>query len=338
MTGGTSQASYDKGVFDNQVMNFGLAKAYQMSLKTLLDICRSMHAWLSLDPGNVAVVHCTNGVGKTGVAISCYLRFSELFSDANEAFDYFVRRRTPDDDQWPTVSQRRYVQYMNNILMLNGSVPNPYALQLHRVILNSIPDYDDFGSCYPGIEIYQSSRLVYSSIFRPIPEDLGEQELETLAVYQDTDVIVFRIPENLNLALDRDIQVRIFHVPDPVNAPKRFVTMVNFSFHTGFMPPGTIRVALDDLEISRRDLQNKRFEKDFSVDFIFDETAIEDEARPGHLKALSYYRVISTKLDKCIPKLIRFHMVVPDENLLAALQKIGCHKMVGKSFSLFDYQ
>ena len=96
------------------------------------------------------------GVARTSLAVACYLRYAEIFDDANSAFDYVVRRRTPDDSSWVAVGARRYIQYFNNVMMLRGSLPSPYPLRLHRVIMNGIPDFDDDneeGSCDPGIEV-----------------------------------------------------------------------------------------------------------------------------------------------------------------------------------------
>ena len=61
LAGDTAIGDYDPLPFHNQIASFALSKAYQMSIKTFFDICRSIHAWLSLDIANVAVIHCTNG-------------------------------------------------------------------------------------------------------------------------------------------------------------------------------------------------------------------------------------------------------------------------------------
>ncbi|KAJ3252427.1 hypothetical protein HDU77_005132 [Chytriomyces hyalinus] len=339
LTGDTTQGSYDTAPLNHQVVSFGISKAYQLSLKTLFDIARSMHAWLSLHPENVAVVHCTNGVGRTGIAIAAYLRYSETFSDAATAFEYFVSRRTPNDQAWPSVSQRRYIQYFNNAILVNGLLPTPYPLLLDSIVLNTIPDFDDNASfsgsndatCRPGIEIYQNRKLIYSRVYTrykpngPVIVDL------------DTDTVVFEFSDlNLSggsaqgLLLDRDVQIRIFHCADPddgVSEASQVVTMVNFSFHTGFMPAGFIRVAARDLDLSRRDVEDGRFGAGFSMDLVFDEVQgamrMKEEEKP-----VSYARCLDKSVSKCLARLISYHVVKVDERLMKGLEGMGISRLL----------
>ncbi|KAJ3194288.1 hypothetical protein HK101_003058 [Irineochytrium annulatum] len=316
----TVQGDYGTEVFGNQVVGFGLSKAFQLSLKTFFDICRSMHAWLSIDDANVAVIHCTNGIAKSGVAIAAYLRYSDIFEDANEAFDHFVRRRTPDDASWVGVGQRRYVQYFNNVLLLNGNLPNAYPLRLHRVILNGVPEFDTDGSCNPGIEIYQNGKLVYSSVLgQAASTDDGE-------VYKDEHHAVFKTPTLKPFYIEKDIQCRVFHCPDPTSATSQVVTMVNFSFHTGFMPSGLIRVNPKDLELSRRDVEEGRFPKDFSLDLIVSE--YEPGAEGDRLKPFTYTKFLDRGLTRCLARLISYHVVKVDEVLMRSLEDLGSTRIM----------
>ncbi|KAJ3289123.1 hypothetical protein HK104_007721, partial [Borealophlyctis nickersoniae] len=328
LAGDTTQGTYDTKPFNNQMVSFGLSKAYQMNMKTLFDICRSMHAWLSLDTRNVAVVQCTNGVGRTGVAISCYLRYADIFADANEAFDHFIARRTPTDSTWVTVGQRRYVQYFNNIMLLNGSLPNPHPLQLHRVMLNGIPNFDNQGGCNPGLEIYQSGKLVYSTVISNHRSRDGSP-----LVYRDAHHAVFRIPPDRALTLEKDIQIRVFHCPDPINNPTQVTTMISFSFHTGFIPGGLIRVASRDLEFARRDIDEGRFPPDFTVDFIFSDNDWAEEGyhrgRSQHQGAeIVYAKFLDKGLTRCLSRLVSYHYVRVDDGMMRSLEDMGCSKVL----------
>ena len=314
---------YDTTSFNHQVARFPFSKAYQLSLKMIFDICRSLEAWLSLDESHCALIHCTNGVGRTGIAIACFMRYASYFEDASDAFDFFCYRRTPGDTSWVTPSQKRYVQYFNNVMLLNGSIPNPYPLALHRVILNGIPNFSEAGGCNPGLEIYQCGKLVYSSIFKTAHPDSES------TIYKDEFNIVFRIPEALELALDRDIQIRAFHRVLTKEGVK-IITMVNFSFHSGFMPAGVIRVARSDLEFHRKDLLENRFESDFSVDFVFTNTFNANDTKRPRLKPLTYQKVLDSDFGKCFSKLVRYHVNRPDEKHLTSLIEVGCDPLLGK--------
>lgn len=59
------------------------------TLKQLFDIVRSIDAWLSISPSNVAVIHCHNGKSRTGVVVACYLRYVGEFKDAAEVRAHF---------------------------------------------------------------------------------------------------------------------------------------------------------------------------------------------------------------------------------------------------------
>jgi hypothetical protein len=159
----STEYNYDYSYFDYQIVSFDLNRSIHLSIKNLLDICRSAAAWLLLDQSNICIFHCTNGFSRTGIAIACLFRYCELFPSAKEAFDYFVSQRTPKDHTWISSTILRYLEYFDRILDLQGSVPNPFPLNLHRVILNSIPNFDGRGGCDPGMEIFQNGMLIYSS-------------------------------------------------------------------------------------------------------------------------------------------------------------------------------
>ncbi|KAJ3138226.1 hypothetical protein HK100_012770 [Physocladia obscura] len=328
LTGDTSQGNYDTTPFNNQVISFGLSKAYQLSLKTLFDISRSMHAWLSLHPDNVCVVHCTNGIGRTGIAIAAYLRYSDTFADAATAFEYFVSRRTPNDQGWPSVGQRRYISYFNNAVLVGGVLPTKGPLVLDCIVLNGIPDFDDESvGCRPGAEIYMNRRLIWSSVYSRFDRNCP------INIDLDADAIIFQFSDpntgEGGLVVERDIQIRIFHCADPDNGlsnTTQVITMVNFSFHTGFMPAGFIRVAARDLDLSRRDVEDGRFSAGFSVDLVFDEAeAVQSPGKED--KTVNYTKLLDKSVNKCLARLISYHIVKVDEELMRGLENMGISRL-----------
>ncbi|TPX46130.1 hypothetical protein SeMB42_g00757 [Synchytrium endobioticum] len=313
---GDQSPGYDPAPLDNQVVTFSMTKAYQMSLQTLFDIVRSIHAWLAMDGGNVAVVHCTNGYSRTSLAVACFLRWADIFDDTIDAFTYFVSRRTPDDSSWITTSQLRYIQYFENMLRLEGAPPNPIPLRLHRVMLNSIPNFDGMGGCQPGCEIYQEGKLIYSTA---VPPQHDGDELPP--VYSDGYHIIFDISRRLPLVLEKDTAIRIFHWSDPARNPSQLTTVAGFSFHTGFMPNGLIRVSINDLELAKRDVDEGRFSPSFSIDLVF--TDMGDAYKP-----ISYVDHLDKRLSKCLVRLVKYHHVQVDEGLLKSLEKLGSTRIV----------
>ena len=53
-----SERKYDYSKFDNQVVEYGFPDHHSPPMDYLFHVCRSMDDWLSLNPDNVAVVHC----------------------------------------------------------------------------------------------------------------------------------------------------------------------------------------------------------------------------------------------------------------------------------------
>lgn len=238
---------YDTGPFRHQVIGFNMSRALSLTLKNLFDICRSLLGWLMLDDEHVAVVQCKNGLGRSSLAIACFLRFCEKFDSTYESFDFFLRRRSPETSAWVTVTTRRYLRYFNDIIILQGRVPNAQPLTLHQVIMNTVPNFDGDGGCSPGIEVYQNGKLLYSSKVREIttaseltvtttrssgegsPTDDGDtpnaemvhelrMTLEAMndlslleydpLILNDSNHVAFRLQ---NLCLHHDVQVRIYH-------------------------------------------------------------------------------------------------------------------------------
>ncbi|KAJ1548028.1 hypothetical protein HK096_006823 [Nowakowskiella sp. JEL0078] len=315
----TSYGDYNPSPFNNQILSFGMSKAFQLSIRTLFEICRSIHSWLTIDTTNVAIIHCANGVGRSGVAISCYLRFAEIFSDINEAFDFFQTCRTPFDKSWVSVSQLRFIQYFQNVILLNGNVPNAYPLRLHRLILNGVPRFHH-GTCNPGLEIYQCGKLVFSTV--------DQQNIQSDTIYIDNDNIIFRIPTSRTLALEKDIQIRIFHIPETRGRSQQLhvMTIANFSFHTGFMPAGLVRVAMPDLEVSKKDVEDYRFVEGFSLDFIFSDVVSQTDLENGDEKgctAVSYAKFLDKGVFRCLARLVGYHLVDAKPELLRLLEENG---------------
>lgn len=317
LAGDTSQGAYDTAEFGNQVVSFGLSKAYALNLRTILDICRSMHAWLSIDRKHVALVQCPTGLGRAGVVIACYLRYADIFPDATEAFEQYIRRRTDGDASWATVAHRRYVQYFNHIMVLGGNIPNPNPLKLHRIVVNGL-DKATYPNL-PNIEIYQSGKLIFSSLINSLtPSAAGL----TPSVYTDeSSNIVFRISPTTQLTLSHDIQLRLFHTPDPVLNPSQLVTIASLSFHTGFMLPGVIRVGQRDLEIARNAVGTVG--DDFCFFLMF------SEKRVAEGKKIGYEGLVGRSLTRGLARLVGSHRVRVKEAALKALEEQGHPRILG---------
>lgn len=340
-----SSSSYDTSIFDHQVVQFKFSKSLALTIKNIFDVCRSMAAWLLLNEKNVAVIHCTNGRFRTGLITACFLKFCDLFYNSNDAFDYFLKRRCANDSSWVTITMRRYLRYFNDIIILNGRVPNNSPLQLHQIIINTIPNFDGMGSCNPGIEVFENGRLIYSSLigvgdsakedckgsddedFNSLLTDYRKshmfldakdrKESNALAL-KDNYHIVFRLEK---LFMARDIQIRIFHRNESV---QKNITILNIVFNTGFLTPGVIRLKLSDLDVPMKEpnVEDKRFGSEFSMDLIITECELIDK--------IEYDNSKETSNAKNFIKLSQYHCLRPDPQLLKVLELQGYRKVIGR--------
>ena len=60
----------------------------------MLDFCVDVCLYFIKEPYGVAAIHCKAGKGRTGIMIICYLIFSGLCKNSDEAISYFAKMRT----------------------------------------------------------------------------------------------------------------------------------------------------------------------------------------------------------------------------------------------------
>jgi hypothetical protein len=76
----------------------------------------------------VAAVHCKAGKGRTGVMICCYLVFSGLCSNTEDALNYYALMRTTNRKGVTIPSQQRYIRYFETFLKANFYAPYIYLI------------------------------------------------------------------------------------------------------------------------------------------------------------------------------------------------------------------
>ncbi|KAI8915617.1 hypothetical protein EDD86DRAFT_196458 [Gorgonomyces haynaldii] len=309
----SSQGLYDTKPFRGQVVSIPFSKAYNTSLKTILDICKSMHGWLSLDDENVCIVHSANGISKVATAICSYLCFSQTVHDSTEALQYFKYRIGMDLKTAIPSSQQRYLEYFDNLVALGGNLSNPYPLCIQEIILNGIPRFGNTLDWTPGLEIYENGSLLLSTVSKR----KGASSQIPVEVIRNDHQVSFQLPKQYSIVVERDIQIRIFR-QIKTHAVNQIVTIASFSFHTGFMPTeGVVRVALADLEVSPLDIQERRYPSDFSLDIVLNGSPAEEQV------LITYSKLFDLDLSKCLTRLACYHSVKANEKLVNQLELLG---------------
>ena len=154
-----------------QAVDFRLPSRISPTIKILFDVSRSMAGWLVLSRKHVAMVQCKNGKARSLLAMSCFLRYIRLVESTADGLELLLKQRCPGvdvktfvDGLGPTF--KRYLRYFNDIIAMDGRVPNAIGMQLHQIIVNTVPNFDGKGDCDPGVDVAVNGHQVYSSISR----------------------------------------------------------------------------------------------------------------------------------------------------------------------------
>ena len=94
------------------------------SMDMISSFCEDAHAWLSQGSDYVVATHCKAGKGRTGFMIACYLLYSGMFTEAEEALRFYAIRRTKNAKGVTIPSQIRFTHYYQKLLQ---SHTIPYA-------------------------------------------------------------------------------------------------------------------------------------------------------------------------------------------------------------------
>lgn len=157
-----SGIKYDYSRFENNVIEYEWIDHQAPRLVTLFHICEKVFLFLSKDINNVVAINCKAGKGRTGTIICCLMLFFGLFNNINDAFNYYSIKRFKFGEGVSQPSQKRYVEFFNNILNSDSYFPK-------RVILKEIllcnPSMKDRKFLKPYIEISNnnSGNLDYSN-------------------------------------------------------------------------------------------------------------------------------------------------------------------------------
>ena len=243
-----SEQTYDYGKFNNEVIDVNFPGYPAPPLHTLCTLCDGIDAWLRADELNVAVVHCSNGTGRTGAVIACYLAWTRQFESTNAALEHIATVKGTSIDEIVNPTQLRYCNYFNNLL--KNQLPSGRPIFLKRVIMNTIPSFGPQGICRPYLQIFKNAKMVFSSTW----------SAKTIKSYTPEDgSIIFPVDS----FLDDDILVRIRHL----SANGDRISMLRFGFHTGYIKQGDVNFRLLKNELDGACVDS-RFADDFLVDLI----------------------------------------------------------------------
>ena len=144
-------------------------------IKLILDFCVDICLYLTINPSAVAAIHCKAGKGRTGVMIVCYLIFSGLCQDTEEALAHYAKQRTLNNKGVTIPSQIRYIKYFESFLSANYErpfrkcIPKIIKYDLNRGYSNIIMNYNTDMSYFTTINSFK----LKSCLIGPFSEEMN---------------------------------------------------------------------------------------------------------------------------------------------------------------------
>ena len=119
------QHQYGAEKFHGRVANFPFPDHHASPLEMIPRFIDHAMAFFEGDHDRVAVIHCKAGKGRTGLFACCLLmKLDPSLSTAHAAIEYYGKARTLDGKGLTIPSQKRYVEYYEQLRLLsNGNMP-----------------------------------------------------------------------------------------------------------------------------------------------------------------------------------------------------------------------
>lgn len=208
-----SERSYDSSKFHMRTITYPFEANCPPPFELIQQFCEDMSAFLNADDRNVAVVHCCNGVQRTGIMVCSYLLHDNIFYSAKDALQFFATARTRNGVGIVIPSQQRYVQYYEHM------VKNNFAYFHNVVLLESLKFIGN--PCVQG-----SSCSPYFTI-----------KIQKVKTYSSKDYDYIRKSGNITefllqqqLPLSGDVTIEFYHQSRFSSKEKMFACCFNTSF------------------------------------------------------------------------------------------------------------
>eukprot|EP00127_Corallochytrium_limacisporum_P005934 Clim_evm11s215 gene=Clim_evmTU11s215 len=356
------EVNYDLGHFDHQVCELDLpvpmpveksgARHHGIGINHLFDATNAIQGWVALRRGNIAIVHCTDGLVRSGLVACCYLkRFGGPGYDTYlDAYEQFSRARCPEfpnlKELFRYPSLQRLLENFSAMVDLGGK---PFInMKPHRLRI-VFPESVLNRARYYGLEGEMPDQL------RDNPADLGGPPAtplddgeggddEGLGI-EDDDGAMFlslQVYEGSKQAWNSDYAMnssaikgsaqdpRLFDVEVPVSGDIviRLVgktlesnqTLFRFPYHTGFLTPGgAYEFPLTMLDIPKYTRQSGTLNPDMRLQLII------SEPMPHELERIKGPRVpsVAPELSEMITMLSYYHIVKASAQQLGILEAQG---------------
>ncbi|XP_065684049.1 uncharacterized protein LOC101239852 isoform X3 [Hydra vulgaris] len=271
-----SEKYYEPEKFSSRVSVFGFKDYSAPPFELIEQCCVDMDNWLIKDVENVAIVHCIDGLGRTGIMICAYLLYKGYYDNAKDAMNYYAVYRTENKKGVTIPSQKRYIEYfsyyLNHIKNKPGIGFDRKTVFLKSFTFIGIPTFN-YGTCVPSFVVFLGEFELYKS--------------KTFEIKKSEQEYTMHLKNPLPLC--GDIKVDFFHT-DLFKKERMFV----FWFNTTFLEyditsthPVTynkndnikcILFSKNELDKANKDKKHKFFPENFklSLNIVLPENEKED--------------------------------------------------------------
>jgi hypothetical protein len=256
---------YPPAKFNNSVANqYSIAELSAPSLPCLLGFCADLYSYLSAQ-GNVAVIHCKTGKNRSGCFISCYLLYAGIVNSAEEAVNFFAKKRTNNSSALLVPSQRRYVQYFANFLHKhrNYSSELPLAgppilknLLLNHIRLTPVPNITHNG-CNPYVVVKTTMNSANPLVLFNSKHSTNTAAANSMHDRNFCDIFL----SNCTVAGDFAVYVYEYSTDS---------LLFSVFLHTNFIDHEYISLHKSELDVANRDKSNKKFAAEFKCELFFE--------------------------------------------------------------------
>eukprot|EP00455_Lapot_gusevi_P006589 TRINITY_DN1280_c0_g1_i17.p1 TRINITY_DN1280_c0_g1~~TRINITY_DN1280_c0_g1_i17.p1 ORF type:complete len:511 (-),score=158.05 TRINITY_DN1280_c0_g1_i17:105-1544(-) len=244
----------------------------------LIQCVEDIHNFIEEDPQNVAAVHCKAGKGRTGLVICCYLVFSHISRNAEEALTLYGSLRTKNGKGVTIPSQRRYVKYFERwfeeYYLNDRSLPViPPAYVLRRVRFTTVPNFDVGGGCDPYFKIIRGidKKVTYNSKKKHGTTHYGKR-----VEFVDLEV---------EAPIRGDVKFAFYDYDRLSQDDKMFHCWIS----TYFIQDNYVCLTKNELDSAVKDTKNSNFDANFKVEFFFEsrdfdhnQSEVDSDHEPDH--------------------------------------------------------
>ncbi|DAZ98813.1 TPA: hypothetical protein N0F65_000969 [Lagenidium giganteum] len=294
-------------------------KAHTPPLDLIFRICYAIFAWLSLDPNNVACIHCQSGRTRSGVVVACYLLFARLADNPTDAFVEFYQKRWEMKNltahylkkKTPPSIQRFLSSF--HTLIEHQRVPNEKPLLLKAIIFRALPV--DHAPC---VQIWDDYKMIFCS--ETMPMAVGSKDARDAPVidWNADDGFLGILWEN-GIDLDGGFSI-LCSFGDDYDADENLdpSTRVLFRYadSTWFLSPGLLTLKKNDMDMMKQ-YEFGFEEEQFSMDLV-----LHDSPKPRR----NYVRIDYTgnnAVRQGLIEITKHHLVLPDPAMHSNFLRMG---------------